>query len=99
MTKIRIAKMAGVAIGATLAFGTLVPMAGAQTIAELQAQINALMAQLAALQGGSVSVGTTFTMNLTIGSTGPEVVALQQIMVAQGRLVMPVGVAYGYFGP
>ena len=91
--------MAGVAIGATLAFGSLVPMAGAQTIAELQAQINALMAQLAALQGGSVQTSTTFTMNLTLGSRGSEVVALQQVLVAQGHLVMPAGVAMGYFGP
>lgn len=99
MTKIRIAKIAGMAVGATVAFGSLVPMAGAQTIADLQAQIAALMAQLAALQGGgSVSTGTTFTMNLTIGSTGSEVVALQQMLVAQGHLVMPAGVAYGYFG-
>jgi len=96
--KIRIAKIAGMAAGATLVFGSFVPMAGAVTIAELQAQIDALMAQLATLQGGSVSTGTTFTQNLTIGSTGAEVTALQQMLVAQGRLVMPVGVAYGYFG-
>jgi len=94
----RIAKIAGIAVSATIAFGTLVPMVGAVTIAELQAQINALMAQLATLQGGSVSTGTTFTMNLTVGSTGAEVTALQQMLVAQGHLVMPVGVAYGYFG-
>ena len=99
MTKIRIAKMAGIAIGATLAFGSLVPMAGAQTIVELQAQINALMAQLAALQGGSVQTSTTFTMDLTLGSRGSEVVALQQVLVAQSYLVMPTGVAMGYFGP
>jgi len=91
--------MAGVAIGATLAFGSLVPMAGAVTVAELQAQINALMAQLATLQGGSVQTSTTFTMNLTVGSRGSEVVALQQVLVAQGHLVMPAGVAMGYFGP
>ena len=94
----RIAKIAGIAVSATIAFGTLVPMVGAVTIAELQAQINALMAQLATLQGGSVSTGTTFTQNLTVGSTGAEVTALQQMLVAQGHLVMPVGVAYGYFG-
>src|SRR3989344_1638937 len=99
MTKHKIAKIAGIAVSATIAFGTLVPMVGAVTIAELQAQINALMAQLATLQGGSVSTGTTFTMNLTVGSTGAEVTALQQMLVAQGHLVMPVGVAYGYFGP
>ncbi|MDP3763438.1 MAG: peptidoglycan-binding protein, partial [bacterium] len=97
-TKIRIAKIAGLAAGATLIFGSFVPMVGAVTIAELQAQINALMAQLATLQGGSVSTGTTFTQNLTIGSTGAEVTALQNKLVAEGHLVMPVGVATGYFG-
>ena len=100
MLKTSIAKIAGVAVGATVAFGSFVPMAGAQSIAELQAQINALMAQLAALSGGStVATSATFTQNLTLGSSGSEVVALQQMLVAQGHLVMPAGVAYGYFGP
>ncbi|MEK7227337.1 MAG: peptidoglycan-binding domain-containing protein [Patescibacteria group bacterium] len=98
MIKIRIAKIAGVAAGAALAFGTMVPMAGAVTIAELQAQINALMAQLAALQGGTVSTGAQITSDLTIGSTGAQVVTLQSALVAQGHLVMPAGVAMGYFG-
>lgn len=99
MTKIRIQKIAGVAAGAALAFGAFVPMVGAQTIAELQAQINALMAQLATLQGGSAPASVTFTQNLTLGSTGAEVSSLQQYLVAQGHLVMPAGVAFGYFGP
>ncbi len=75
--------------------------AGAQAdvIAQLQAQINALMAQLAALQGGSAGASATFTMNLTVGSTGSEVVALQQVLVAGGYLTMPAGVAMGTFGP
>jgi hypothetical protein len=41
----------------------------------------------------------TFNTNLTVGSTGADVVALQQFLVAKGHLVMPAGVAYGYFGP
>src|SRR3989344_8261316 len=94
----RIAKIAGIAVSATIAFGTLVPMVGAVTIAELQAQINALMAQLAALQGTTVTTSTTFTQNLTVGSTGAEVTALQQVLVNGGHLVMPAGVAMGYFG-
>ncbi len=98
MIKTRIAKIAGMAAGAALAFGTFAPLAGAQSIAELQAQINALMAQLASLQGTSVTTTTTFTMDLTVGSTGPQVVALQQMLVAKGHLVMPAGVAMGYFG-
>ncbi|MDP2642108.1 MAG: peptidoglycan-binding protein [bacterium] len=96
MTKIRIAKIAGMAAGATLIFGSFVPMAGAATIAELQAQINALMAQLSSLQGGSVSAGVTFTQNLTIGSTGSEVTALQNWLISKGFSI-PAG-ATGYFG-
>src|SRR3989344_5425323 len=99
MLKIRMAKIAGLAVGATIAFGTLVPMAGAVTIAELQAQINALMAQLASLQGSSsASTAASITSDLTIGSTGAQVSALQSALVSQGHLVMPSGVAMGYFG-
>ena len=46
----------------------------------------------------SASVLTQFNRNLTIGSTGSDVAALQTILVNQGFLVMPVGVAKGYFG-
>ena len=95
-----ITKVAALSLGMTLALG--VSTAGAQTIAELQAQINALMAQLAALQGGSTTPTTgqyNFTQNLTIGSTGGDVVSLQQYLVGAGHLNMPVGVSYGYFGP
>jgi len=103
MNKIRIAKIAGIAAGATLAFGSFIPMVGAVTIAELQAQINALMAQLATLQGGSSTTGaeslSTYNTNLTIGSTGTDVSALQTYLVNNGYLVMPVGVSKGYFGP
>jgi len=63
--------------------------AGAVTIADLQAQINALLAQLSALQGGSQTAGTggtgactgiTFTRNLVVGSTGSDVKCLQQVL-------------------
>ena len=95
MTKLRIAKIAGMAVGATVAFGSLVPMVGAVTIAELQAQINALMAQLASLQGGT-SASVTFTQNLTIGSRGADVTALQNWLISKGFSI-PAG-ATGYFG-
>ncbi len=90
-------RIATIGLSLALVVGAALP-AGAVTVAELQAQINALMAQLASLQGSSATAGTTYTMNLTVGSTGSEVVALQQMLVAQGHLVMPAGVAYGYFG-
>ncbi len=93
-------KIASVGLSLALALGAAAP-AGALTVAELQAQINALMAQLAALQGGSTvpsSAACSFTASLTVGSTGAQVTCLQQYLVAQGNLVMPAGVAYGYFG-
>ncbi len=40
----------------------------------------------------------TYNTNLTIGSTGPEVIALQTFMVNNNYLVMPLGVSKGYFG-
>ncbi|MDO8565448.1 MAG: peptidoglycan-binding domain-containing protein [bacterium] len=99
MTNIRIAKIAGMAVGATIAFGAFVPMAGAVTVAELQAQINALMAQLASLQGTpGAGVVNAISSDLTVGSSGNSVVTLQQALVAQGYLTMPSGVAMGYFG-
>src|SRR5258706_16336518 len=98
MLKTRMAKIAALSVGMTFALGLSVNTAGAVTVADLQAQINALMAQLASLSGGSASVGTTFTMDQTIGSSGSQVVALQQVLVAKGYLVMPSGVAMGYFG-
>jgi peptidoglycan hydrolase-like protein with peptidoglycan-binding domain len=101
MTKNTIARFAAAGAGLAMLAGAAFPAGAQMSVAELQAQINALMAQLAALQGGTTapSAGVSFTQNLTLGSTGSEVVALQQALVAQGRLVMPAGVAYGYFGP
>jgi Putative peptidoglycan binding domain. len=90
------ARFAGFAAAAALTVGAL--GASAATSAELQAQINLLMAQLAALQGPTVIVTTTFTTNLTIGSQSGQVVALQTFLVQKGYLVMPVGVPMGYFG-
>ncbi|MCL5006532.1 MAG: peptidoglycan-binding protein [Patescibacteria group bacterium] len=39
-----------------------------------------------------------FTRDLTLGSTGADVTALQQMLISSGYLKMPSGVAYGYFG-
>ncbi len=99
MIKSRIARFAGIAAGAAFAL-SFAGTAGAQTmsVAQLQAQINALMAQLQAMQGGTASVSFTFTRDLTVGSTGADVTALQQFLVSKGFLTMPAGTAYGYFG-
>ena len=40
----------------------------------------------------------TFNTNLTIGSKGAQVVALQTWLSSKGLLTMPAGVAMGYFG-
>lgn len=92
----KFAKFGAVLAGGAMALSFALPV-GAVTVAELQAQINLLMAQISALQGGS-SVSTTFTTDLTLGSKGDQVSALQQALVTKGLLTMPAGVAYGYFG-
>lgn len=72
----------------------LVPVAGAQTTADLQAQITALLAQIAALQaqlGTSASAKCTFTRSLTIGSTGADVKCLQQYLNGAGSQVSASG--------
>jgi peptidoglycan hydrolase-like protein with peptidoglycan-binding domain len=45
-----------------------------------------------------VADAATYTRDLTIGSTGSDVVALQDMLIASGDLVMPAGVSKGYFG-
>ena len=78
----------------------------AQTVDELNAQIQSLLAMIAQLQGqiaggGSTggSASYTYTADLTLGSTGADVTALQQFLVSKGFLTMPAGASYGYFGP
>lgn len=43
-------------------------------------------------------ISHTYTRNLTIGSRGADVISLQTFLESQGLLVMPQGVAKGYFG-
>ena len=98
----KIARKIGVAV---IALVTIVSVSGiapavAQTPAELQAQINTLMAQITALQA-QLAVGApatpapvavfNFTRNLTVGSTGEDVKALQQFLNAQGFAVAATG--------
>jgi len=81
-------------------------IASAATVEELTAQINALLAQVSALQSTQSSTvqtttsgsGYQFTSDLTVGSKGQAVTELQMILVAKGFLTMPAGVAMGYFG-
>jgi hypothetical protein len=84
---------------------TALPVASAQTTSSLQAQIAALLAQITALQGqlnasGSMpatSMTYDFTTDLTIGSTGSQVSALQQLLISKGYLTA-VSAPTGYFG-
>lgn len=102
--KTKTAKFVAGFVGFALALSFVVTpvTSSAQTAAELQAMINTLLAQIAALQGqvgGSTPAGHTFTTDLTVGSTGAEVTALQTWLVSKGFLTMPAGVAMGTFGP
>ena len=97
-------KLFASAVAFTMVLSLVAVPASAQTTAELTAQINSLLAMIAQLQAqiASITTGgyaaTTFTKDLTVGSTGAEVSALQQFLVSKGFLTMPAGVAYGYFG-
>jgi hypothetical protein len=86
-----------VAIAALLSVGST---AQAATVAELQAMIAQLTAQISSLSGGSTaaSTGYKFNTNLTVGSTGADVVALQDWLAAKGFLSIPAGTSKGYFG-
>ncbi|MFA4999334.1 MAG: peptidoglycan-binding domain-containing protein [Parcubacteria group bacterium] len=94
----KIARKLGVAfIGLATIASFSVPAFG-QTTEELQAQINALLAQISALQaqlGGSTTGGSTstynFTRDLTVGSTGEDVRALQQYLNSKGFTVATSG--------
>jgi len=95
-------KLFASAVALTMVLGVAIP-AAAQTTAELTAQINSLLAMIAQLQaqiagGAGAGVATTFTTDLTVGSTGAQVTALQTFLVSKGFLTMPAGVAMGYFG-
>ncbi len=79
------------------------PLANAQTTADLQAQIAALLAQIQQLQsqlntaqGGGSSSAYNFTRDLTVGSKGADVTALQQLLISKGYLA--VSAPTGYFG-
>lgn len=73
-------------VAATMVASMIAPVTvGAVTAAELQVQINALLAQLQMLQGQTpgtpaVCVGVTFIRNLTVGSMGSDVRCLQALL-------------------
>lgn len=50
------------------------------------------------LASASSASAYTYTRDLTIGASGADVVALQDMLSAGGYLVMPAGVSKGYYG-
>lgn len=93
-----------------IVFLLLAPIAHAQTSTSLQAELNALLAQLAALQAqlGSAPATTLPTTHassvcpqlsraLRMGMSGEDVSALQTFL-ASDRGVYPEGTVSGYFG-
>ncbi|MCC7004707.1 peptidoglycan-binding protein [Candidatus Nomurabacteria bacterium] len=88
-----IAKVLGVAVVTVFVVAGAVAPAQAATVAELQAMIAQLQSQIAALSGGSSA--SALTSNLTVGSTGAEVTALQNFLASKGYLS---ATARGYFG-
>src|SRR3989338_6335575 len=95
MTKQMSWPVALIALGAMLALtlSLSVPKAGAVTIDELLAQIQALQAQLVALQGQQAGGATacTFTKNLYLGVSDPQVKCLQQYLNCAGYQVAATG--------
>lgn len=87
-------------VGVATAFVLAVPSASAQTTADLQAQIQALLAQIATLQaqlgGGSSTSGLycsfSFTRDLSVGATGADVMDLQKFLNSAGFTVAASGV-------
>ena len=81
------------------------PVANAQSSASLQAQIQQLLAQISQLQAqmGTSSTQTmttasySFNSDLTVGSKGADVTALQQFLINKGYLTA-VSSPTGYFG-
>ena len=72
---------------------TTVPTASTSTptVASLQAMLASLMAQLQVLRGGAPSMGMGFTHNLQIGSSGPDVKALQVYLNTHGYVIAQSG--------
>ncbi len=78
-TKKFVAGFVAFAFALSLSFGAVAP-AQAQSVDTIAAQIAVLQAQLAALQGSSMSTGFTFTKNLKMGDSNSDVMQLQKAL-------------------
>ncbi len=88
LTKSKTARVAAGFVGLAMAASAFVPALASAQSADLQAQINSLLATIASLQaqlagttgGSTVSTGYTFNTNLTVGSKGTDVMNLQKVL-------------------
>jgi len=79
--------------------GSLIPAVQAQSATDLQAMITSLLAQVQQLQAKLNASGastSSFTRDLTVGSKGDDVSALQNVLIGKGYL--KIAAATGYFG-
>jgi hypothetical protein len=94
--------VAAVALALAMVFGfafAFATPAKADTLSDLQAQVQALLAQIASLQAGGTTTTTTsgtgscflFTKTLTKGSTGAEVMQVQKYLNNHGFTVAATG--------
>ncbi len=108
MKKIALLTVAVLALGAVVVPASASALTANEILQALSAD-PALLSQLQALLGGTATTGGTssagslaavqaLTKDLTIGSKGADVTALQTWLVEEGYMVMPVGVPMGYFG-
>lgn len=101
-------------VALAMIFSMVAPAAQAQSNEDLQTMINTLLAQIAALQGqvgqGGTSVASgvcpyTWTRDLNMGSTGADVMKLQQFLNANADTRVAaegagsVGMETEYYGP
>ena len=96
-------KVAAAAVGVAMVFSfAFVTPANAQTVEDLTAQINSLLATIASLQaqlagmtGGSTTGGSSacynFTQNHKMGQTGGDIMNIQKYMNANGFAVSATG--------
>jgi len=104
--------VAAVLVAAALTIGfafSFAPVAKADAISDLNAQVQALLAQIAALQGGSSTMSSaschTFTRNQKSGDTGGEVMWIQQFLNSSADTQVSAsgagspGHETSYFGP
>ena len=84
-----------IGVGLVLAFSfAFTSTVKADTVSDLQAQVQALLAQITALQGSATVSGAgchTFTQNLTVGNSGGEVMWVQQFLNGHGAQVSASG--------